>query len=67
MILSINIKNKKYKIDAANPQNIAIQLRFDDAQPNAYGVEAAIATACEVGEIIGEIDLNEVMEKVKAI
>jgi hypothetical protein len=41
MILSAKLNNQTYEIDAANPINIAISLRFDGAQPNAYGVERA--------------------------
>jgi arylformamidase len=54
MILSLEINGKIYKIDLKNPLSIAIPLRFDGAQPNAYGVERASATACEAGAFVGD-------------
>jgi arylformamidase len=54
MILSINFDDQNYTIDAANPINIAIPLRFDGAQPNAYDVERASSKPCEAGSLIGD-------------
>lgn len=54
MIFSIQINNRTYKIDAANPINIAIPLNFSGVQPNAYGVERAGSTPCEAGELVGD-------------
>jgi arylformamidase len=54
MILSAKLNNQTYEIDAANPINIAISLRFDGAQPNAYGVERASSKPCEAGSLIGD-------------
>ena len=34
--------------------DLSIPLRFDAPQPNAYGVESAIATACEYGDLVGD-------------
>lgn len=54
MFISIEIKDKIYKIDASQPLDISIPLRFNGAQPNAYGVEAAASKPCEAGSIIGD-------------
>lgn len=53
-ILAININGRDFRIDADSPLSIAIPMRFDGAQPNAYGVESATAKACEAGEIVGD-------------
>ena len=34
--------------------DLSIPLRFTGAQPNAYGVEPATATACEYGDLVGD-------------
>src|SRR5687768_10312118 len=55
MIISIETsEDRKYQIDAGNPLNIAIPLKFGGAQPNAYGVEKASSKPCEAGEMIGD-------------
>lgn len=54
MIFSIQIGNQTYKMDAASPLSLAIPLRFNGAQPNAYGVEKASSKPCEAGEIVGD-------------
>ena len=54
MILSIKFGRRTCEIDAAKAINIAIPLQFNGAQPNAYGVEQALSTACEAGEIVGD-------------
>lgn len=54
MILSIEINNRAYKIDSENPLDVSIPLDFGGAQPNAYGVERATATACEAESLIGD-------------
>lgn len=54
MILSIQIDDKTYKIDSANPIDVSIPLDFGGAQPNAYGVEKASARACEAGDLVGD-------------
>ncbi len=54
MILSYEINNRVYKFDAENPLDISIPLNFSGAQPNAFGVERATATACETGDFIGD-------------
>ncbi len=41
-------------VDIDNPIVIAIALQFNGPQPNAYGVEAATAAACEYGELVGD-------------
>ena len=55
MIVSFQINNQNYKIDSRNPLDISIPLDFGGAQPNAYGVERATATACESGDLIGDV------------
>jgi hypothetical protein len=42
------------RIDAADPIDISIPLRFNGPQPNAYGVEPASAKACEYGTLVGD-------------
>ncbi len=54
MILSVQINNQVYKIDAENPLDISIPLDFYGAQPNAYGVEKATSKPCEAGELVGD-------------
>lgn len=54
MTLSIQINNRAFQLDDANPLNIAIPLNFNDAQPNAYDVEKARSEACEAGELVGD-------------
>ena len=36
------------------PTDISIPLRFNGPQPNAYGVEPAVSTACEYGDLVGD-------------
>ena len=52
--LSIQINGQIYTIDTDKPLSIAIPLRFNGAQPNAYGVEKAVSKPCEAGEIVGD-------------
>lgn len=54
MIFSVETSNGHYKIDSANPIDISIPLDFGGAQPNAFGVERAMATACETGAFVGD-------------
>ncbi len=54
MIVSFQINNQNYKIDSENPLDISIPLDFGGAQPNAYDVEPAMATAYESGDLIGD-------------
>ncbi len=37
-----------------NPRSIAIPMRFDGDQPNAFGVERASSHACEAGSLVGD-------------
>jgi len=41
-------------IDIDRIYDISIPLRFNGAQPNAFGVEAARAKACECGDLLGD-------------
>ncbi len=54
MIFSVQIENQTYRIDLENPLDISIPLKFNGAQPNAYGVEKACSTPCESGELVGD-------------
>ncbi len=54
MIFCVEFNNQTYKIAAENPIDISIPLDFNGAQPNAFGVERATATACETGAFIGD-------------
>lgn len=40
--------------DLAHPIDIAIPLRFNGPQPNAFGVDPAIAEAVETGRLVGD-------------
>lgn len=40
--------------DLTNPRSIAIPMRFDGDQPNAFGVERASSHACEAGSLVGD-------------
>ncbi len=54
MIFFVEINNRTSKIDLENPIDVSIPLDFRGAQPNAYGVERATATAYETGNLIGD-------------
>ncbi len=54
MIFSVQINNQTYQINADEPLDISIPLRFNGIQPNAYGVEKATAKPCEAGNLIGD-------------
>src|SRR5215204_2907304 len=54
MHISIEIDNKTFKIDNSKPLDLSIPLRFNGAQPNAYGVEKATSKPCEAGVIVGD-------------
>jgi kynurenine formamidase len=54
MILSIEINNSIYRIDAGKPIDISIPLDFGGAQPNVYGVERARSLPCEAGTLVGD-------------
>jgi arylformamidase len=54
MILSFNVNAQTVQIDTEQSQDISIPLRFDGEQPNAFGVERAVSTACEAGTLIGD-------------
>lgn len=54
MIISLELENRIYKIDTEKPLDISIPLKFNGAQPNAYGVDQATSKPCEAGEIVGD-------------
>jgi arylformamidase len=54
MFISIRLDEEIFQIDAAKPLDISIPLRFNGAQPNAYGVEKATSEPCAAGEVIGD-------------
>lgn len=54
MIFSIQIDDRVYKINTAEPLDISIPLRFNGKQPNAYGVEKASSKPCEAGDLVGD-------------
>lgn len=54
MLLSVQINDQTYRIDADEPLDISIPLDFSGAQPNVYGVESATSKACEAGELVGD-------------
>jgi len=54
MTISIEINGRTETVDINNPIDISIPMQFNGPQPNAYGVEKAVASACETGEIVGD-------------
>jgi arylformamidase len=54
MLNSITIKGSNYEFELASPIDISIPLNFNGAQPNAYGVDPAISTPYETGELVGD-------------
>ena len=54
MILSLRINNRDYIVDAENPLDISIPLKFNGEQPNAYGVPKATSVPCELDNLIGD-------------
>lgn len=55
MILStLQFEGQTITFDSRKPIDISIPLDFHGAQPNAYGVEAATAKACEAGDLVGD-------------
>lgn len=54
MNITLEINEKKYRINPNEPLNISIPLDFNGAQPNAYGVEKASSKPCEAGELVGD-------------
>lgn len=54
MILSLTLKNKTFRFDTAQVQDISIPLRFNGRQPNLFGVKHATSIPFKGGEIIGD-------------
>jgi hypothetical protein len=54
MRISIEIHGDVFRIDPLRPLSIAIPLKFNGAQPNAYGVSQASSAACETGALVGD-------------
>lgn len=54
MIISLKFGERAFQIDSEDPFDISIPLTFNGPQPNAYGVEPAIAEACEYGDLVGD-------------
>ncbi len=54
MKTSINLKGKLYEFNATKPIDISIPLKFNNEQPNAYGVEKAISEPYRAGELVGD-------------
>lgn len=42
------------EFDPDSGRSLAIPMRFDGGQPNAWGVERAVSRACEAGDLIGD-------------
>jgi arylformamidase len=53
-IISVSVNDQIFSFDAESPINIAVPLKFDGDQPNAYDVEKATATAYETGDLVGD-------------
>lgn len=52
--MELKINGRDLVIDAGKPLSIAIPLKFNGAQPNAYGVEKAVSEACAAGSLVGD-------------
>lgn len=51
---SLVINSRSYRFNIAEPLDVSIPLKFDGAQPNAYGVEKASSKPCEAGALVGD-------------
>src|SRR3954463_11330432 len=51
---TIDINGVVYRTGPDDAIDISIPLRFNGAQPNAFGVEPATSAACEYGSLIGD-------------
>jgi kynurenine formamidase len=54
MQTTIKIEDNIFQIDLSKPLDISIPLDFYGPQPGAFGVEPAISSACEYGELVGD-------------
>ena len=54
MKLHIDLSGKSYSLDLENPVDLSIPLRFNEAQPNTYGVPPAVSKAYEDEHFIGD-------------
>ena len=50
----LKIQVGPHEFDLSHPIDISIPMRFNGPQPNAYGVDPAVAAACEYGDLIGD-------------
>ena len=53
-IISVSVNNQTVSFDDEKPISIAVPLKFDGDQPNAYDVEKATAAAYETGDLVGD-------------
>jgi len=54
MIIKITLEHQNFEFDTRLATDISIPLRFNDKQPNIYGVSRASSKAYEAGEVIGD-------------
>lgn len=54
MLSTLQFNGRTITFDPLGPIDISIPLDFHGQQPNAYGVEAATANACEAGDLVGD-------------
>src|SRR4051794_10760321 len=52
--MKIILDSREFLIDPEAAIDISIPLKFDGAQPNAYGVGPATSAACEYGALVGD-------------
>ena len=50
----VEIRNSKYQVNFSEGKDISIPLNFNGAQPNTYGVDAAISKPYQDGNFIGD-------------
>jgi len=54
MKLTLEVNTTVYNVDLQTPIDISIPLQFNEAQPNTYNVEPAIARVYEKGNVVGD-------------
>lgn len=52
--ISVKINDEIFQIDPDNYYDLSIPLRFNGAQPNAYGADRAVSSAVEAGTLVGD-------------
>ena len=54
MILEFNVAGKSFRFDSNRSEDLSIPVKFNEEQPNAFGVPRASSKAFEEGTVIGD-------------